>query len=282
MSNMIAFAASISISQGVVHQVKPLHSMCPVLVRATAHPPRRIGNVVKDMRQALQSSLEARRSRIEVTLPFGAKLGTEKRESNEGVIFQRTAGDRELARIIAAMFEGTGLKVCVMFATEGERAAAVRMWGPTAKCEIVAWDGKSKTKTGSRSKSTGFVLSKKDKDKQSPKGGFGKSTNLQPQADPDVYIAVGGGAGFLARIRGLGETVGMDKLVILANRNSGNETLPVDLQRYLEEDFEAVYHYKPNPHPNWSGGVLFRKFPDGTSPFTHTSLSYTSEQPICK
>lgn len=259
--DLVAFCSPVSIPHGCTRYV-PMARVTPRrVVLAAAHPPRRIGNVVKDLRQALQSSLEARKSRIEVTLPFGAKLGTETRDKDEGILTQRTTGDRELARIIATMFEGTGLHVCVAFATEGERAAAVRTWGSLAKCDIVMWTGgKSKSKLTSSSRKRGMSKTQS----RQPKTGFGKASSEQPQKDPDVYIAVGGGAAFLARVRSLAMSVGLDKLVIVANGNSGDEDMPRDLQLYLDDEFETVYHYKPNPHADWSGGVLFRKFPDGS------------------
>lgn len=102
--------------------------------------------------------------------------------------------------------------------------------------------------------------------------GFGKAVaKEEAQADADVYIVVGGGAGFLSKTRKLADSLGPDKLVIVANPNSARDKLPLDLQVYREEAFEAVYHYEPNPHPKWSGSVLFRKFPDGT--FTHVRRS---------
>lgn len=232
-----------------------------VIPTNAAHPPRRISSVTKDLQQALQTSLQARTSRIDVTLPQGSKLGTEKREGDEDAFARRLAGDRELARIIAGMFERTGLAVRVVFATERERSTAARMWGPLVECEIITWDTKSSSsRKASSSKSGGGGGI--GKAKKSAKSGFGK----EEVADPDVYIVVGGGASFMTRVRSLAGAVGMDKLIITANGNGTGEQVPIDLKRYMDEEFESVYYYKPNPHPKWSGGVLFRKFPDGMLP----------------
>lgn len=223
---------------------------------SAAHPPRRVGNVAKDLREALQNSLKARTSRIEVRLPFGAKLGTEKRKDDETVAAQRTSGDREVARLISGMFEGTGLSVCVAFPTDGELNAANKMWGPLSTCATVSW-------------ATGSTANKKKKQKLTGNttAGFGKQQGQRPQAKDsaefDVLIAVGGGAAFMDKIRKFSNSVGMDKLVIIANTNGSEDVLPVDLDCYFEETFEPVYIYTPNPSPKWSGGVLFRKFPDG-------------------
>lgn len=225
-------------------------------IQATAHPPRRIGNVAKDLRQALQNSLKARTSRIDVRLPFGAKLGTEKRDDkNENIETQRTSGDRELGRLVSGMFEGTGLSICVAFSTETERAFAARMWGPLTKCETTVWSSTS--------------LKKRAKKRKQPKPGFGASNSTQViergiEGNYDVYVTVGGGAGFMQRVKMMCESVGMDTLIIVANGNSMDDELPLDLKNYFEDEFENVYFYQPNPNPKWKGGVLFRKFPDGS------------------
>lgn len=213
-----------------------------------ANPPKRIGAVAKDLQQALQASLQARRSRIALQLPPGAKLGTEKREasSSDAIL----AGDRELARLVTGMFENTGLSVRVIFPGPRERAAAQKMWGPLVECAIVDWGTKEKGK--GKKKKKGNV-------------GFGAVVDVKEDDDEaDVHIVAGGGAGFFGKARILAERLGQDKLVIVANSNSRREQFPVDLQTYQIDSFEAVYHYEPNPHPKWSGGVLFRKFPDGT------------------
>lgn len=230
----------------------------PSTVRCAAHPPRRVGNVAKDLRDALQKSLGARRSRLAVRLPFGAKLGTEVRNGeDENFERQRIAGDREVARLISGMFDGTGLAVTVVFSSDPESAAATKLWRPMATCGIISWTG-----TGKQSKA--------NREKKRKKSGFGETTSQADSAgitsndpkDADVLVAVGGGAPFLQRVRSFAQSVGMDKLVITANANSADDSLPVDLARFFD-DFEQVYYYHPDPSPKWSGGVLFRKFPDG-------------------
>lgn len=236
------------------HRIRPTtHHISP---RCVAKPPRRISAVAKDLREALQSSLQARTSRIDVRLPTGAKLGNEKR-GDEEPNRRRVAGDRELARIISGMFEGTGLSVCIAFATEAEMSAAKKMWGPV-QCRLECW---GKAPSGGRARGKGAKKSK---------AGFGKpgsaadggGGSIHAEDDTDVYIVVGGGAPFMSRVRAVADSFGQDKLVIVANGNSALEQLPIDVARYWDAEFESVYHYAPNPHPKWSGGVLFRKFPD--------------------
>lgn len=201
-------------------------------------------------------------SRIGVRLPIGARLGTEKRPdaNSESLDVSRTSGDRELARVLAGMFEGTGLNTVVAFASDSERESAVKIWGPSVSFPIQVWDSSSERKARVRRTSS----SKSTRKSKGGSQGFGSVSQSGDSKNPDVYIAIGGGAGFLAKVRSLAQSVGMDKLVIVANGNSREDRLPIDVQRYFDEEFETVYYYHPNPHPNWSGGVLFRKFPDGT------------------
>lgn len=144
------------------------------------------------------------------------------------------------------MFEGTGLSVSAVFDSARLSAAASKKWGPV---ECVVEDLGKDAKGGG-------------KKKRKAQKGFGSSAEMEEERKKDVYIMVGGGAAFLERVRRSVEPYGMDTLVILVNPNSEMETLPVDLQRWKDEEFESVYHYETDPHPKWKGGVLFRKFPD--------------------
>lgn len=218
--------------------------------RCTALPPKRIGAVAKDLQQALQSCLQSRVSRISVKLPVGAKLGTEIRSNDEDLIERQKAGDREVARILAGMFERTGLKVCIVFETARDRSMASKMWGKNTEFEI----GDIMERRGR----------KKGKSVGSGAEGFGKGgVSRRVQNEVDVYIILGGSPSFMNSVRNLAKEKGMDKLIILANVNEDARRFPVDLLHFLQDEFIGAYHYEPNPHPQWKGGVLFRKFPDG-------------------
>ena len=205
--------------------------------RCAAQPPKRIGAVAKDMQSALQSALRARLSRASLELPPGAKLGTEKRKE-EGHV----GGDRELCRIISSMFDGTGLKTHAIFSTPEYASAAKKMWGPLAECGVGSWDGGSRTN----------------------KSGFGKKTKTNTTTniakDIDVLLVVNPTLAQLSRVKTLSNQWGLDKLILLLNTSTKGG--PLDIVRFIDDEFETVYCYKPNPHPNWAGGVLFRKFPD--------------------
>lgn len=230
-----------------------------------SRPPKRIGSVAKDLQSALQLSLQSRTSRIDLRLPSGARLGIEPRTSDEDVIQRRQAGDREAARLVAAMFEGTGLSVSVVFESARQSAAARKKWGPV---ESGVEDWGNRKEGGSKKKG------KKRK-------GFGSSSEAEEKGKVDVYVMAGGGVAFLERVRLFAGSVGMDTLVILVNANSELDTLPIDLECWKADEFESVYHYEPDPHPMWNGGVLFRKFPDGTFLLPNGSLVVIIGSALC-
>lgn len=196
------------------------------------------------MQEALQTALRSRLSRSSVELPPGARLGTEKRDGEQS----KTAGDRELTRILAGMFEGTELSVRVMFSSAGLAKAAKKMWGPLIECEVSHWDEVRSKKKGVK------------------KAGFGKAAaESQFDDDIDVLLVVDPTPAQMKKVQQLSKLWGMDKLIILLNCNLEKTKAPVDIIRYFNSEFESVYCYRPNPHPLWSGAVLFRKFPDGKS-----------------
>ncbi len=150
-------------------------------------------------------------------------------------------GDRELCRIISSMFEGTGLKVHALFSTTDYANLAKNMWGPLAECSIGDWGNWT---SGLRKK-----------------GGFGKKRESVAHAsNVDVLLVVSPTADQLNRVKVLSEKWGLDKLILLLNAST--KGAPVDVARFVDEEFEPVYCYRPNPHPKWAGGVLFRKYPD--------------------
>lgn len=222
-----------------------------------AQPPRRIGAVAKDLQEALQSALGARCSRGLIELPAGARLGTEKRPKSEDGNSNGN-GNRELARILAGMFEGTGLKVRVIFNCDEHARAARKKWGPLVECAISDWDG-GKTPKNQKAK------------KKKSAGGFGKkaaaevvpvSKEAGSDENCDVFLIVAPLSSQLPKVKRLSTTWGMDKLILLLNADSNSTNAPVDTVRFVREEFERVYVYRPNPHPQWTGGVLFRKYPD--------------------
>lgn len=63
--------------------------------------------------------------------------------------------------------------------------------------------------------------------------------------------------GHVQRVRGLANRWGMDKLVLLVFCEPGMlGRRPVDVVRYVDNEIESSYLYRPNPHPQWSGRTI--------------------------
>jgi hypothetical protein len=128
---------------------------------AAPGPPRQVRGAVGALRDAMQAALTARRSRLAVRLPDGARLGLEKGGGGGEGAAAYVRGDRELARCVAALFEGTGLKVCIAFSGGGEMRAGKKAFGPMSECEFDCWEdggkeGKRKGKAHAGGKAGGF------------------------------------------------------------------------------------------------------------------------------
>lgn len=211
-------------------------------------PPRRIGAVAKDLKNALQTSLTARTSRILVQLPPAARLGTEPRDSSTDTINNADiiAGNRELARLLIGMFESTGLSIRLVFSNTTEKSLAQKIWPSTINVTMDI--SRPSSRKSRRSSSAGFSS--------------GNKSTSTTKNDHDVHILVGGGVQMLNYATDLCKQYGQETLVILANVNTIQEHVSSDVQDFIDQTFISVYYHKPNPHPTWQGGVLFRKFPD--------------------
>jgi Domain of unknown function (DUF1995) len=254
----------------------------------------KIKDAVREMRSAMQSALTARQSRLSITLPSGSRLGMEKAGVSEDTRSSDIRGDRELARCIASLFEGTGLSVCVLFATRGEMEAAVNKFGPLTECAFDFW---TETAAGSGN-ATREKRNRRLANRQG--GGFGEpspasrltTNNISNRVvvatapgsvlndentDIDVYIIIAPRQASMAKVRQLCSKYGDEKLVILANaRVDDMRGLPSDVAGFFyngngkdksigagqTSKFEDVYFMKPDPSPDFAGGVLFRQFPD--------------------
>lgn len=266
---------------------------------AAPGPPRQVKGAVKELRGAMQAALTARRSRLALRLPDGARLGLEKARSSADGAAGFVRGDRELARCTAALFEGTGLKTCVVFPAAGEMRAAIKAFGPLAECSFDCWE-----EGGSGSSGGGGGAGGKRKRRAGAGGGGGRGSGgfgaqvqstaaapLVPGAvmlagDADVYIVVGPKQSQMARVRALCDTFGDDVLVVLVNgRMEVMQGLPAAVEEYMADRFEDVFYWGMDPSPAFSGGVLFRQYPEdwivgrATPLGTLQRLSETSERP---
>jgi hypothetical protein len=268
---------------------------------AASRPPRRGPDAVRALRGAMQGALAARRSRLAVRMPDGAELGIERgSKGNEsagdapGVV----RGDRELARCVVALFEGTGLSVCTVFPTRGEMDAARIRWGaPSAvECAFDFWTTTSgKARKGNPGKGSGSPAAKGGTGRVGrPSAGLGFGSPAVAAGSPsnavaanpgdivaacahDVYIVVSPRQQAMARVMQLCQSLGDDHLVVVLNcRAEAMRGLPADVACFFAEtssEFEDVYLWMPNPSSAFAGGVLFREFPGNYTLCRRTPLN---------
>ena len=108
----------------------PAASRCAPAVAKEAPLPRDIKEVINQMRASVQTGMQARLSRMDVDLPYGAEFGVEggeKRKKGAMLTSEDVArSDRELARLFVEMFDGTGLRPLVLFSDEKQAKRAKR------------------------------------------------------------------------------------------------------------------------------------------------------------
>lgn len=216
-------------------------------------PAGSIQGTVKQVKESLQSGLRAKLSRMEVEVPAGSDFGTENhtfQTSSESI-----TTDRQLARLILEMFAGNQLKSVVVFGKAVQAHDAQRVWGPTVEVSgILSIELDIRSRKGFSS------------------GGSGKkrTTKTSSEVDKslrnvDLLILTSLDEDDLEKAAELVNEYGMGTLIILVNsRIQGMDTLVAvpSIRGYFQKEFEPVYILRPNPHPQWSGGVLFRSFPN--------------------
>lgn len=193
------------------------------VISLSAKPPRRARALAQDVQQALQSALQSRQSRLSVELPTGAQLGLEPRKQQESKNVAKTVGDREVARLMIALFEGKGLKMHVFFSGKAQVKEADRVWGQMNDVTLGEWRGIR---------------------------GFGAGM----AGGADVLVFVGDDTRLVRAASEVGQSLGMDKLVIMVNARAPEQ---------MDERFIEVYHFDTTA--KWKGGVVFRKHPHGKS-----------------
>jgi len=249
-------------------------------------PPRNIGATTKELKVALQAALQARLSRMVVELPPGARFGVEKKgaaaaaDGGGGGAAGNTppspaavaASDRELARLVVAMFDGLGLGVVALFCDAPAAAAARRAWGPTVGAAVTSWADAAAgaPPAGAR----GAPPQRPAKPRRG--GGFGAPA---PPAAPaaaappqlhgpgtDVVLVVAPGGAQVARLARLAADAGPGTVLIVLNGRLDGVAYPSPaLKASFVGDaavWERVYLFRPAPHPGWAGGVLYRRFPE--------------------
>ncbi|CAM9739519.1 unnamed protein product, partial [Ectocarpus sp. 12 AP-2014] len=146
--------------------------------------PRNIKDTVSCLRAAVQEGLKAQQSRMDVDLPFAARLGVETsdedRDKKKYTAADVERADRELARLFLEMFDVIGDQVVVAFPTDEDAKKAIKAWskGVPYKGKVTCMDPRPakgpKLKRGDTNALAGFAMqveaSKKAK-KKNKKGG---------------------------------------------------------------------------------------------------------------
>ena len=220
--------------------------------------PRNIKEVVAQMKDAVQTALQNRISRIDVELPLGVELGIESEQkrkrgaklSGEAVL----QSDRELARVFLGMFEGTGLKPLVLFSEAALVEQANQKWLPEDGVRVLCLDparaaGGATVKIKKPASSKGFGGGgAAAKPKAKAKAKKGPVPLAAVPADAEVVFAVAPGPKQMAALQEFCENSGMDRLVILLNaRLQSNVAVPAATRDYFVGEFTQVYAFVTEP-----------------------------------
>jgi hypothetical protein len=255
--------------------------------------------MIASLRDSVQSSLGARLSRICVEMPVGLEFGVETSEAKakrKGGARLVTAADvvrsnRELARLFVGMFEGTGLKPLVLFATEAEARAAAKQWdSPALEARVQALVGAAEAARsgasaaapstggggfGSAPSGKSAVIKKKPKGgSKRPKGGAVRTAPPLVRVPPnaEVVVVVAPGRTQLDAAREFCEASGMDKLVVVLNPRLEADGIGRLNRAYFSEtrgDFTTAFAFltqplgPPGPDDKSKDPlVLWRAYPD--------------------
>ncbi|CAM9361010.1 unnamed protein product [Phaeothamnion confervicola] len=245
--------------------------------------PRNIKDTVSSLRKAVQAGLQSRCSRMDVELPFGARLGVEAGSKTEDEVSPnrapgKTAGraalersDRELARLIIEMFSPIGDNLVVAFATDAEARAAKSAWAASSyKGKIASFDSMGKAKSAPRRGGVGGG-------KGGGGGGFAKKMEAL-MAEPaegvggglvppetEVFVVVAPQQKELTALERVLPELGMSCLVLLLNARLDQAKFSGAAQQeaYLR-DFEGVFHLSPlGREGDESESFVYRAFPAG-------------------
>ena len=209
------------------------------------------------MKDAVQTALQNRISRIDVELPLGVELGIESEQkrkrgaklSGEAVL----QSDRELARVFLGMFEGTGLKPLVLFSEAALVEQANQKWLPEDGVRVLCLDparaaGGATVKIKKPASSKGFGGGGAAAGEGEGEGEEGAGAAGGVPADAEVVFAVAPGQKQMAALQEFCENSGMDRLVILLNaRLQSNVAVPAATRDYFVGEFTQVYAFVTEP-----------------------------------
>eukprot|EP00277_Geminigera_cryophila_P043046 CAMPEP_0173065572 /NCGR_PEP_ID=MMETSP1102-20130122/5693_1 /TAXON_ID=49646 /ORGANISM="Geminigera sp., Strain Caron Lab Isolate" /LENGTH=341 /DNA_ID=CAMNT_0013932859 /DNA_START=52 /DNA_END=1078 /DNA_ORIENTATION=+ len=227
--------------------------------------PKNLKDAVTQLRGSIQAALQNRVSRMDVEMPYAANFGVEGRKTvkaeDMSVVRQEDAeaSDRELARLIAEMFKGTGIdeNMVIAFSDSGQAKKAVRQWEfSSVPGEVIVIDAKGKKAKSAKGGGSGFGA-KKNVDEEKA---------ISASAIPDgteVLLIVAPTAKQLNAIETAASNLGMGCLIILVNARLDEIVYASETQQsFFKSEFNRVFMLKPSPLNTWKGGVLFRSYPD--------------------
>lgn len=203
--------------------------------------------IVTELSLAVQAALEDSRRRLEVSVPdglgfgvFGPPPGRQALGDPDNTVpaAQRALADAELAFLTAEVFQNLGDGVACVFPGKEARAAAKKRWERDGRLQtrLLA----SAAEVGGRGAS-----------------GFGgkRSGGSASAAAPRVVLLVRATSADLKALQPFVDPLGDEVLVILVN--------PARLKSGAgRKGYTAAFVLRDNPHPDWRGGLLYRRYPE--------------------
>lgn len=214
--------------------------------------PRDVKDAVKQCREATQSALQDRVSRMRVEFPVGTQFGVEprpKKKNKEPTLLDLQMSDRELARVYVEMFQPVGgQNIAVAFRTEDEAEAAKKAWkgDPSAQCSIKCLN-RNKKSAKQKAKGRGFAAKMAAE--------FEKNDDSGPfklQDNTEVLLFVAPSLKEKLVIDRVCEDAGMGTLVVLLNAR--DDTLR------SKDDFQDIFHLGAGPQQVAPSCLMFYRY----------------------
>jgi hypothetical protein len=263
--------------------------------------PRDVKEAVKNCRQATQTALQNRLSRMDIEFPVGTDFGVEKKTkpkgrrrnqqpaseeddgSGGGAPTQLTLdrSNRELARLFVDMFQPVGGdKIVVSFVDDGLADIAKKSWknDALASCRVLAMNrrpgGNKNSKKKKRKKvltTSGMGFAAKMAAEVEDSGGDNETSSgsgsgrgpfeLPPNTEVALFVAPGPRE--LVVIEKICETVGMGTLVVLLNARLDKISNfgTEGTEELFREDFESVFSLAAAPQEEAPNCLLYRAYP---------------------
>ncbi|CAM9986338.1 unnamed protein product [Discosporangium mesarthrocarpum] len=224
-----------------------------MMAKPSTPMPRNIKETVSFMRAAVQEGLRAQQSRMDVDLPFAARLGVEVDPSEEkgpsADDIQKS--DRELARLFVDMFDVIGDHVVVAFPTDAEASAAKKAWAKGAPYRGKVVSMKPQKKKGPKIKRgtgavIGFAAAVKKGREGGGVGGQDEAAGGIVSPGTEVLLVVAPKQAELSIVERLSRELGAGCLIVLLNSRLHQASFMGDEQRdFFLQEFQSVFHLRP-------------------------------------